>query len=89
MPGSVPAVTLPVPAMDMDMLPVVFVFALFVPASEGFGLGLTKNNHQVCGLGEHLPVFSRGGDRAGMGGDECHLPRCHLSRCHLYSFGQD
>lgn len=49
----------------------IFVFALFVPGSEGLGLGLTKNNHhQVYGVGEHLPILrhcdSRGGaDRGG------------------------
>lgn len=76
----------------MDVLRVIFVFALFVPGSEGLGLGLTKNNHhQVYGVGEHLPILrrcdsrggaDRGGGRAGrqwVMGDECHLSSCHLS----------
>lgn len=59
-PDSVTAVTV------TDTLWVIFVFALFVPASGGFGLGLTKiNNQQVCGVGEHLCVFSRGGGSDG------------------------
>lgn len=65
----------------------IFVFALFVPGSEGLGLGLTKNNpHQVYGVGEHLPILSRCDkcrSRWWQGrvvmGDECHLSSCHLS----------
>lgn len=60
MPDAVTAVTLPVPATVTDTLQGIVVFALFVPASEGLALGLTKNNHhQVCEVGEHLPVLSR------------------------------
>lgn len=59
MPGSVTAVTLPVPAAVVDVLRVIFVFALFVPGSEGLCLGLTKmNHHRVSGVGEHLPIAS-------------------------------